>query len=37
MVADCFLVVDLAECSFGSCRRETDLESQIKPPFPGKQ
>ena len=37
MVADCFLVVDLAECSFGSCRRETDQESQTKPPFPGKQ
>ena len=34
MVADCFLAVDLAEYSFGSCRKETDQESQTKSPFP---
>ena len=36
MVADCFLVMDLVECFFGSCRKETDQESQTKPPFPEK-
>ena len=37
MASDCFLVVGLAECSFDSCRKETDPESQIIPPFPEKQ
>ena len=34
MVADCFLAVDLADYSSGSCRKETDQESQTKSPFP---
>ena len=34
MVVAYFLLVDLAEYSFGSCKKETDQESRTKPPFP---